>query len=291
MPTILDNLSEIKQLDSQNMLGSLELIGKQVEQIVSQVQGLKLPTTYKKIQNIVVLGMGGSTLGAHVIKALFFNELPIPVEIINGYHIPAYTSSKSLVLVSSYSGTTEEPVFAMKEAQKRKAKLLIISSGGLLAQAAKKNKLPALIYSTENNPCGSPRMGLGYSLFGPILLLSKLGIIRFGSKEITKTLTTFEKYQALFGTSKNTSQNIAKQCAEKTVGKTTWYSGSEHLGGNVHVGANQMNENAKRFGGYFLIPELNHHLIEGMKLPISNAQNVLFICIEAKITSLNIYSF
>jgi glucose/mannose-6-phosphate isomerase len=42
-----------------------------------------------------------------------------------------------------------------------------------------------------------------------------------------------------------------------------------------------MNENAKRFAGYFLIPELNHHLMEGMMLPKSNQKDLLFVLIES----------
>ena len=57
--------------------------------------------------------------------------------------------------------------------------------------------------------------------------------------------------------------------------------GAEHLAGNVHAGANQMNENSKRFAGYFLVPELNHHLMEGMMNPKSNGENLLFILVES----------
>jgi glucose/mannose-6-phosphate isomerase len=130
MPTILDNRSKIKKLDSQNMLGSLELLGEQVKQMCKQK--VTLPASYRKVKNVVVLGMGGSTLGSHVIKALYANTLTVPVDIINGYHVPASVSEHTLVIVSSYSGTTEEPVAAGKEALAKKAKVLTISSGGTL---------------------------------------------------------------------------------------------------------------------------------------------------------------
>jgi glucose/mannose-6-phosphate isomerase len=55
------------------------------------------------------------------------------------------------------------------------------------------------------------------------------------------------------------------------------------LGGNAHIGANQMNENAKRFAGYFLVPELNHHLMEGLVYPKTNSKNVLFVFIESNL--------
>jgi glucose/mannose-6-phosphate isomerase len=217
MPTILDNRSKIKKLDSQNMLGSLELLGEQVKQMCKQK--VTLPASYRKVKNVVVLGMGGSTLGSHVIKALYANTLTVPVDIINGYHVPASVSEHTLVIVSSYSGTTEEPVAAGKEALAKKAKVLTISSGGTLKTWALKNKLPAILFTTENNPCGSPRMGLGYSIVGQLLIFAAAGLISLSEKESKIILTTIAKYQALFGVDVPSRYNFAKGLALASVGK------------------------------------------------------------------------
>lgn len=263
------------------MLGSLELLGEQVKQVTALAGTLKLPAAYRSIDRLVVLGMGGSTLGAHVIKSLYFDTLKVPVEIVNGYHVPAFINSKTLVIVSSYSGTTEEPVFALTEAFKKKAKLVIIASGGTLAAVAKKNKLPALIFSTENNPCGSPRMGLGYSIAGQLAILAAAKLINFSAADKKNLLSAIHDSQKKFGASVPSASNLAKQVAGKTGGRSVWYLASDHLSGNAHIGANQMNENGKRFAGYFLIPELNHHLLEGMMQPKTNPDNLLFIMLES----------
>lgn len=278
---ILDNIAYITKKDSKQMLKSLELVGRQVEDVVQDAKKLTTPSSYKKFKNIVFLGMGGSTLGSHVIKALYFSTLKIPVEIVNGYHIPNFVDKDSLVVVSSYSGTTEEPLAAMKEAKNKKAKLMSISSGGELASWSKKNKIPVLIFDTKNNPCGSPRMGLGYSIVGQILLLAKVGALSFSPTEISSFIKTLNTYENKWGVNSVVSKNFAKQLAADTSERSVWYVGSEHLGGNVHIGANQMNENAKRFAGYFLIPELNHHLLEGGMFPKSNTKNVLFVLLES----------
>lgn len=278
---ILNNLAEIKKLDSQNMLGSLESLGYQVEEIQGNAQKLKLPAAYKNVKNIVVLGMGGSTLGAHVIKSLFWGELKVPLEIINGYHIPRFVDAKTLVIASSYSGTTEEPIAALKEAEKCKAKLMIITSGGTLAELAKRKKIPALVFTTKNNPCGSPRMGLGYSIIGQMILFSKAGLLPVSAADLDAFQRTLGKYQQQFGVRAPADKNLAKQIALQTRGKSVWYAGAEHLSGNAHIAANQMNENAKRFAGFFLIPELNHHLMEGMLQPKSNKDALLFVLIES----------
>ncbi len=277
---ILNNIEEIKKLDSKNMLGSLELLSEQVSEVFECAKKTKIPASYKKVKNIVVLGMGGSTLGAHILKSVFFNELKVPLEIINGYHVPAYVDKNSFVLVSSYSGTTEEPVYAMKEAMKRKAKLAIISSGGDLAKVSAAMKIPGLVFSINNNPCGSPRMGLGYSIVGQMILFSKAGLIKLTEKDIQKVLLTIKKYNDLFGVG-NQVENPAKQLAQNLKNRSIWYVAAEHLSGNAHAAANQMNENDKRFAGYYLIPELNHHLMEGMFYPKSNPENIGFILFES----------
>ncbi len=291
---MLDNKQEIKRLDSKNMLGSIQSLGKQVEEVWGQAQRRvskdgtrhdfaksKIPASYKKIDNVVVLGMGGSALGAHLIKSVFLKELKIPVEIINGYSAPGFVSASSLVIASSYSGSTEEVLTAVQNAKKRKAKIAVIASGGKLVDWAKKNKVPSLVFSTDNNPCGSPRMGLGYSIFGQISLLANIGLLKFSSTEIKQAVSTILKYNDLFGVNTVEANNPAKQSATSLQHKSVWFAASEHLAGNAHIAANQMNENAKRFAGYFLIPELNHHLMEGMLYPESNKQNIKFVLFES----------
>lgn len=280
---ILDNLAKIKKLDSQNMLGSLQLLKDQVEQVWNQAKALKIPPAYKHIQNAVLLGMGGSAIGTHLIKVLFADELKIPVEIVNDYNIPAFVNNKTLVIGSSYSGGTEEPINALAEAKARKAKVIIITSGGKLESFANRENLPALIFTTENNPCGSPRMGLGYSIVGQLVLFAKLGLLSLNKKEVEKMIRILGFYDKQFGVLNPEKENIAKQLAKKTLEKSIWYVGSQHLLGNAHIAANQINENAKRFAGYFAIPELNHHLMEGMMNPASNKKNLLFILLESKL--------
>ncbi len=278
---MLDNQSKIAQLDSKNMRGSIESLGKQIEEVLTQAKLVKMPTSYKKVSNIVFFGMGGSGIGMHFIKSVFFNSLKIPVEIINGYHSPMFLSNKSLVIASSYSGSTEEILHAVQEAKKKKAKILVVCSGGQLADWARKNKVPALVFEVNNNPCGSPRMGLGYSIFGQIAMLANLGIVKLSPLEIKAILQVIYRYIKLFGISSSQEENSAKQIATSVFGKSVWYVGSEHLSGNAHVAANQLNENAKRFSGYFLIPELNHHLMEGMLYPEHNKQTVKFVFLRS----------
>ncbi|MFA6485784.1 MAG: SIS domain-containing protein [Candidatus Magasanikbacteria bacterium] len=283
MNTILDNIEAIKKLDSKNMLGSIQLLSAQVKEVWALGEKFNLPAGYKSVKKMVVLGMGGSSLCAHILSELYKSEIKIPIELVNDYHVPAYVDSQTLVIVSSYSGGTEEPINAVQEAKNKQAKIVAISSGGELASWAKTHKVPALVFSTAHNPCGSPRMGLGYTIFGHAFVWAKAGVIKFGVKEMQTAVSAIEKFAFEFGTTVLGEANPAKKMAQDIFGRSVWYFGSEHLSGSAHAAGNQMNENAKRFGGYFIIPELNHHLLEGMMHPQSNKNNLVCVLLESKL--------
>ena len=48
--------------------------------------GLKV----SEFSNIVIGGLGGSGIGAQITKARFFDKMPIPLETIADYNLPAY---------------------------------------------------------------------------------------------------------------------------------------------------------------------------------------------------------
>lgn len=282
-PAILDSIESIKQLDSQSMLASIELLCEQMESVFAEAHSVKMPVGYRRAKQIVVCGMGGSTLGAHVIKSLLFEKLPVPLEIVNGYELPAYAGRQTLVIVSSYSGTTEEALSCFTQARKKKTLLLAITSDGDLVQWSRKYRVPALVFSTDKNPCRSPRMGLGYSLVGQLTLLAKLGFTAFTARDLKRITDVVARASDRFGVDVPTETNLAKQLAAKTPGRSVWFVASEHLVGSAHIGANQMNENAKRFAGYFAIPELNHHLMEGMMQPVANRDHLLMLLFHSKL--------
>jgi glucose/mannose-6-phosphate isomerase len=56
---------------------------------------------------------------------------------------------------------------------------------------------------------------------------------------------------------------------------------AEHLEGNAHVFANQLNENSKTYSEFRVIPEMNHHLMEGLQFPEANEHNLFFFMVES----------
>jgi glucose/mannose-6-phosphate isomerase len=269
---------KIKKLDKSNLLGSIELLGKQCAEAWRDVRKIKIPANYRRVENIVISGMGGSALGGHIIQSVFADELKVPIEIVRGYTLPAYVGPKTLLILSSYSGNTEETLAAAWMAQKRKAKILGLATGGKLTSFLKNNNYPAYIFKPAYNPSNQPRMGLGYSIMGQIGLLKQCGLLKVEEQETTNALKSLSDSPFIKG-----RERAAQKFAAALKNKIPAIVASEFLLGNAHVLANQINENAKCFAAYFELPELNHHLMEGLKNPAPNRKNLAFILLNSSL--------
>ena len=263
------------------MYNSIKELFLQCNQVFKDLENIKIPSNYKNIKNIVVSGMGGSGLGAHIIKSIFKNELKFPVEIMNSYHLPAYIDKNTLLIISSYSGSTEETVSAFSEGKKRGAKMFIIASGGKLKKIAEKQNIPFYIFDPKYNSCNEPRMGLGYSIFSQLLLLRKIGIISVKDAEIKQIINNIDDFSEKF--SVRAKNNSALKISKKIEKKIPIIIASEFLTGNAHAFSNQINENAKNFSKWFRIPEICHHLLEGLPNPKVNNKNLFFIFFNSKL--------
>ncbi len=281
--SILESKEKISELDVQNALGSIEMLGSQVQQIWELSHSLQFTEAQQNPQYIVVAGMGGSVLGTHVIQTLFKEQLRVPLLIVPDYELPSFVNSHTLVIASSYSGTTEETLVAVADAQKKGAQIAGITSGGKLAEFLRANNYPALIFDPTFNPSNSPRMALGYSIFGQIALFARAGFIPFSASDFDAVLKTIAQAHLKFSVSVAQEQNQAKLLAFDLLNRLPVITVAEHLEGIAHVFASQLNENAKTFSEYRVVPELNHHLMEGLQFPDTNQATLLFVTVLSKL--------
>lgn len=275
--SILDSVDEIQKIDQQNALGSIEMFGSQIQQIWKVAQDIHFDQSYQQVANVVVAGMGGSTLGTHVIQAVFKDELKVPVLIVPDYEMPSFVNEKTLVIASSYSGSTEETLAAVADAQQKGAKITGITSGGRLAEFLQKNNYPALVFDAQFNPSNQPRMGLGYSIFGQMALFARAGLLQVSDTEYQSVMDTIAKMHLQWSKTIPQEKNAAKILAFELLDRLPVITVAEHLEGVAHVFANQLNENSKNYSEYRVIPEMNHHLMEGLKFPESNAGHLVFV--------------
>lgn len=262
----LNDIKTYQKYDKQQISSCNELLPQQVTMAWNETSEIKIPASYKKVQNIVFVGMGGSALGAHLIKSVFAQRLSAPFEIVRNYTLPGYVSSKSLVILSSFSGTTEEVLHVAKLAKEKKAKILIITSGGNLSKMMKKDKIPGYVFE-PGELAKQPRLGLGFSVVGVLGLLKQAGLLKVTSAEITKMKRAMDDVVDNSALDVHTKNNPAKTVAHALHNKAILVVAAEHLVGNAHVLANQINESGKQYATYMELPELNHHFLEGLDHP------------------------
>jgi len=267
-------------IDSDNIvLKSINFFPEQIKDSFEKSLKLVLPNEYLQIKNIVACGMGGSRFPHYIIKELFKEEIKVPYLINDNYNLPGFVDSDTLVILSSYSGTTEEVLTAGQKAHEKKAKIVGISSGEVLKDFLGKIKMPGYFFDPVYNPSGQPRIGFGYLIGGIMGLLFNLGILNFQKKDIFSAINNIDIMKI---------ENNAKQMAQKIINKYPYYIVSEFLTGIGNAIANQTNETAKSISSFRIIPELNHHLMEGFKNPGKLKEISIFIFFFSKLFSLSI---
>jgi len=285
----LDNIAEIAKFDKGNVYGSIQALPRQVLQAWKEIKEIQIPDLYREVDNIVLSGMGGSALGGRVLHSLFLANLRIPFEVVTDYRLPGYVNHKSLVIISSYSGNTAETISSFNEALNKKGQIFVITTGGKLAEYAKEKNTPIYIYEPRENPSGQPRMALGYSITALLALFSKLGLIQTNDNDINSCITSMNRLAVLFDARYPESNNLAKMLSKKIKGKIPVIVASSHLLGIAHAFKNQVNENSKSFSLLFDIPELNHHLLEGLKNPALAKELYKFVFLESDIYDPDIF--
>jgi len=278
----LDDAGALSALDPSDVLGSTGKFPDQCEQAWKETSSLRLPASYSKVKNIAVCGMGGSRFTPRSIKELYFDTISVPYEIVEGYQLPGFVDKDSLVILSSFSGTTEEVITCGETALKRGAKVLAICGGGKIAGMAKAKKFPAYVFDPIHNPCNQPRIGGGYLLMGHLGLLKALGFLKVTNKEVEEAIRFVRTYEATLKANIPISKNDAKKLALKLVNKHPFIITAEFLRGFGNGFANQINETTKTISDYRYIPELNHHLMEGLTRPESLHKDGIFVFIESK---------
>ena len=238
---------------------SVNNLVKQGEQIWNDYKELVYSSKYYQVENIVVCGMGGSSLPAHILKSAYNTR--IPLQIVEGYTLPAWANEKTLVILSSYSGETEETLSCAVHAEENRCVITGITTGGSLEKFLSVGNYPFLKVDPKFNPSEAPRYGLGYGIFGILRILSKLELLeKCDYTNLEKDIKdTIENVNATIEGIKQKAIDVAPDFKDKFVVTMV----AEHLGGVGRTSENILNETAKAMAFYKHIPEANHNLIQG----------------------------
>lgn len=285
MPSPLNNFIDFEKIDTGRVYDSIVDLPNQCLHAWETARKVEIPESYTKYNKVVMCGMGGSGLGARIIESLYFKEIKVPLVRINDYNLPAWTDRDTLVICSSYSGNTEETVNNYEQAKERGSKILVIGSGGKLIEKSQEDKIPHYVIEPKYNPSDQPRMAIGYSVIGQLVLASKINLIKIEYSDILECVTEMKNIIEHNKKEIVIDKNSAKDLAESFFQKIIIYISAEHLTGATHTINNQLNENTKNFSCDFVIPELNHHIMEGLKHPISNTSSLFVFLVDSNFYS------
>lgn len=205
------------------------------------------------VQNIVVTGLGGSGISGTILSELVQDECPVPIVINKDYFLPAFVGPHSLVIISSYSGNTEETLSAMQDAISKQAQIVCITSGGKVKELADAHGFDTIVI-----PGGHPpRSCIGYSMVQLIKVIQFNGLVK------TDLLAEVKSSIALLDAESDAIKQESKAIAEKLFQKiAVIYSLGSCEGTTVRF-RQQINENSKMLCWHHTLPEMNHNELVG----------------------------
>ena len=199
-------------------------------------------------RHFIVCGVGGSQLGAMLIK----NYGPEPKILLHrDYGLPKLTPEMerdSLIVLSSYSGTTEETLDSAKEALARGLHIAALSTGGELIAFAREHKLPHIVIPDTGL---QPRLATGYSM----LAMARI----FGDSSLLSRIREAGK-----GIDVGASQGEGARLAEALRGKVPLIYISRANAPLGYVWKIKINETSKIPAFANVIPEMCHNEINGL---------------------------
>ncbi len=233
----------------------LRAFAAQLRYVATHYHSISLP---KNPRGIVLGGMGGSGIAADFVHAELYAETPFPIVVVKDYELPAWVDNQALVIITSYSGNTEESIALYQAACKQKAHVVVLSTGGTLGIKAQHDRTPWL-----KIPNGyQPRMTLGYSLGFQMLLIGQL---------IKKEWTPNYLEQLAETVADPTPfEQQAKEWIEAFDSGIRWVILADRKTFPIGLRfAQQVSENAKGEAVAYPMPEFNHNGVEGLYLPSS----------------------
>src|SRR5687768_6223535 len=168
MPHPLDDHDFVTRHDPKGMLALTAAFSEQCRKAREIADAFELPNLDFEPSLVMLTGLGGSAAGGDFVRALFeaFGEAPFSVN--RDYLLPHFAGPETLLFVVSYSGNTEETLSAYADARKKGCSIIVVTSGGRLAELAKADGIPVI-----SVPGGQPpRTALGYLLI-PVIVTAE----------------------------------------------------------------------------------------------------------------------
>jgi len=239
--------------------------------------GLKLNKSYRQVDKVVLVGMGGSAQAGDLLAGLAGEE-GLAVIVHRDYTPPPFVDEHTLAIFSSYSGNTEETLSSFSASLKSPARMLAITSGGRLRELAKREGVP--VFSIDYK--APPRAAVGYSFLGLVGALESLGLLQDKSAQMAEMVEVLEKMAGDLGTEK---RNPALTLAQRLARRLGVIYGTGFLQGVARRWKTQLNENAKSWAFFEALPEAHHNSVVGYPFPAALRAGTLVVLLTSTLLS------
>jgi len=202
------NFEELEKIDSKKMFKTYDMWPDMAKE--SYKQEFSKPE-FKDIDHIVFAGMGGSGTIGDVFSSILSNN-DIHTSVVKGYLLPKTVDKNTLVVVTSVSGNTQEPLIVLKNSQNSKAKFVAFSSGGLVKEYALKNKINYQEIKMEH----SPRASFPKYIFSILRTLES--VIHVKKSDVLNTISEMEMLRKNIFSNNLNEDNIALNLAKWITG-------------------------------------------------------------------------
>ncbi|MFZ9755024.1 MAG: SIS domain-containing protein [Bacteroidia bacterium] len=202
--------------------------------------------------NVVIGGLGGSGIGGRIVRLNFWKSSPVPVEVYSDYSMPGYAGKKTLAILCSYSGMTEETLSMFQDAQSRGCDIMIMAAGGKIEELAHAHGYPFFRIDIGYQP----RMTLGFAVANLTLMMGEL----LGDDQrsaIEALRAQFSQPEAMVAQAKHMHTYFADTIRHKFV--VVCDAAYEAVAIRF---CQQIQENGKGEGFVSVLPEANHNMIE-----------------------------
>lgn len=273
-------LSKIQQLDNHDIFG---MIGSQPDQLRRNfADSMRDDITDEDgvgIANIVLAGMGGSALAANIIKNWLYNNLTVPFEIVRGYNMPDYIGPDTLVVISSYSGNTEETLSCYQQAVGASARVVIMTAGGKLMELARTHS--HLVLELPDNY--QPRLAVFAGLKALACLFEDMKLVATTDLrgQLINVADYLDNVKFAMSPDNQSNDNRAMQIAEQVASRVVVVYAASMLGSAAYKWKINLNENSKQLAFYNTYPELNHNEFQGWMFP--EQKDVVSIQLESSL--------
>ena len=244
-------------LDSLGMQDATLDLPNQIERSADEARQLAGLPSASTVNQVVVLGMGGSGIAGDIVEAVAGPQMTIPMVVSKGYECPNFVGPKTLVIAASFSGETEETIEAASTAHERGAQICAVTCGGTLARLVAEW---SEVLCQVDSAIPMPRCAVGAMSIPLLVAFDRIGLITGVDKQIEDAIATLR----LRCDSIQDGTDVSKQVA-KAIG-----SGTPLIYGGGKIGEvaaarfkNQINENSKSPAFFNSLPEMCHNEMAG----------------------------